>query len=90
MDNDPPARAGRKKEEDGRRMRMKRGEGWVMPMMIGERSVLMLRMMVVVGNDAGMLMMMGEEIDVGLLMMTMEEEIDVWRMRKMSGDGMRC
>ena len=50
MDNDPPARAGRKKEEDGRRMRMKRGEGWVMPMMIGEWSVLRLKMMVVVGN----------------------------------------
>ena len=89
MDNDPPARAGRKKEEDGRRMRMKRGEGWVMPMMIGERSVLMLRMMVVVGNDAGMLMMMEEEIDDGYLMMV-EGEIDVWMMKRMSGGGMRC
>ena len=89
MDNDPPARAGRKKEEDGRRMRMKRGEGWVMPMMLGELSVLRLRMMVVVGNDAGMLMMMEEEIDDGYLMMV-EGEIDVWMMKRMSGGGMRC
>ena len=89
MDNGPPARAGRKKEEDGRRMRMRRGEGWVMPMMIGGSSVLKLKMMMVTVNDAGMLMMMEEEIDDGLLMM-MEGEIDVWRMRRMSGDGMRC
>ena len=58
--------------------------------MIGELNVLMLTMMMVMVNDVGTLMMMGEEIDVGLLMMTVEEEIDVWRMRRMSGDGMRC
>ena len=55
-------------------MRMRRGEGWVMPMMIGESGVL--RLMVVVVNGVGMLMMMEEEIDDGLLMM-MEGEIDV-------------
>ena len=90
MDNGPPARAGRKKEEDGRMMRMRRGEEWVMPMMIGGLNVLRLKMMMVTVNDAGTLIMMEEEIDVGLLMMMMEEEIDVWRMRKMSGAGMRC
>ena len=89
MDNDPPARAGRKKEEDGRRMRMRRGEGWVMPMMIGGSSVLKLRMMMVAVNDAGKLMMMEEEIDDGLLMMV-EGEIDVWMTRRMNGGGMRC
>ena len=89
MDNDPPARAGRKKEEDGRRMRMRRGEGWVMPMMIDELSVLRLKMMMVAVNDAGMLMVVEEEIDGGYLMMV-EGEIDVWMMRRMSGGGMKC
>ena len=67
---------------------MKRGEGWVMPMMIGELGVLRLTMVVVVVNDDGMLMMMEEEIDGGYLMMV-EGEIDVWMMRRMSGGGMR-
>ena len=89
MDNGPPARAGRKKEEDGRRMRMRRGEGWGMLIMIGGSSVLKLRMMMVAVNDAGKLMMMEEEIDDGLLMM-MEGEIDVWMTRRMNGGGMRC
>ena len=69
-------------------MRMRRGEGWVMPMMIDELSVLRLKMMMVVVNDAGMLMMMEEEIDDGYLMMV-EGEIDVWMMRRMSGGGMK-
>ena len=71
---------------------MRSGGGWVMLMMIGRLSVLRLRMMMVTVNDAGVLrMMMEEEIDVGLpMMMMMEEGIDVWRMRRMSGDGMRC
>ena len=89
MDNGPPARAGRKKEEDGRRMRMRSGEEWVMLMMIGGLNVLRLKMMMVTVNDAGMLMMMEEEIDDGYLMMV-EGEIDVWMMRRMSGGGMKC
>ena len=89
MDNGPPARAGRKKEEDGRRMRMRRGEGWVMLMIIDELSVLRLKMMMVAVNDAGMLMVVGEEIDGGGLMMV-EGKIDVWMMKRMSGGGMRC
>ena len=76
MDNGPPARAGRKKEEDGRRMRMRRGEGRVMLMMIDGLSVLRWKMMMVVVSDAGMLMMMEEEIDDRYLMMV-EGEIDV-------------
>ena len=69
-------------------MKMRRGEGWVMPMMIGESSVLKLKMMMVAVNDAGMLMMMEEEIDDGYLMMV-EGEIGVWMMRRMSGGGMK-
>ena len=69
-------------------MRMRRGEGWVMPMMIGESGVLRLTMMVVAVNDVGMLMMMEEEIDGGYLMMV-EGEIGVWMMRRMSGGGMK-
>ena len=56
---------------------MRSGGGWVMLMMIGGLNILRLKMMMVTVNDAGTLMMM-------------EEEIDVWRMRRMSGDGMRC
>ena len=88
MDNGLPARAGRKKEEDGRMMRMRRGEGWVMLMTIGESGVLRLTMVVVVVNDDGMLMMMKEEIDGGYLKM-MEGKVGVWMMRRMSGGGMR-
>ena len=89
MDNGPPARAGRKKEEDGRKMRMRRGEEWAMPMMTGGLHVLKLTMMVVVENDAGMLMVVEEEVDDGCLMMV-EGEIGVWMMRRMSGGGMEC
>ena len=69
-------------------MRMRRGEGWVMLMTIGESGVLRLTMMVVVVNDDGMLMMMEEEIDGGYLKM-MEGKVGVWTMRRMSGGGMR-
>ena len=70
-------------------MKMRRGEGWVMLMTIGETNVLRLTMVVVVVNDDGMLMMMEEEIDGGYLMMV-EGEIGVWMMRRMSGGGMKC
>ena len=89
MDNGPPARAGRKKEEDERRMRMRSGEEWVMLMTTGGLDVLRLKMMMVEVNDAGMLMAVEEEIDGGYLMMV-EGEIDVWMMKRMSGGGMRC
>ena len=70
-------------------MKMRRGEGWVMLMTIGESDVLRLTMMVVVVViDDGMLMMMEEEIDGGYLMMV-EGEIGVWMMRRMSGGGMK-
>ena len=88
MDNGPPARAGRKKEEDGRRMRMRSGEGRVMLMTTGGLDVLRLKTMMVEVNDAGMLMMVEEEIDDEFLMMV-EGEIDVWMMKRMSGGGMR-
>ena len=88
MDNDPPARAGRKKEEDGRRMRMRSGEERVMLMTTGGLDVLRLKTMMVEVNDAGMLMAVEEEIDGGYLMMV-EGEIDVWMMKRMSGGGMR-
>ena len=88
MDNGPPARAGRKKEEDGRMMRMRRGEEWVMPMMIGELGILRLTMMAVAVNDVGMMMMMEEEIDGGYFVMV-EGEIGVWMMRRLSGGGMK-
>ena len=58
-------------------------------MMIGGSSVLKLRMMMVAVNDAGMLMVVEEEIDDGYLMMV-EGEIDVWMTRRMNGGGMRC
>ena len=45
-------------------------------------------LMMVEVNDAGMLMVVGEEIDGGCLMMV-EGKIDVWRMKRMSGGGMR-
>ena len=88
MDNGPPARAGRKKEEDGRKMRMRRGEEWVMPMMIGELGILRLTMMAVAVNDVGMMMMLEEEIDGGYFAMV-EGKIGVWMMRRKSGGGMR-
>ena len=55
---------------------MRRGEEWVMPMMIGELGILRLTMMAVAVNDVGMMMMLEEEIDGGYLMMV-EGEIDV-------------
>ena len=88
MDNGPPARAGRKKEEDGRRMRMRSGEERVMLMTTGGLDVLRLKTMMVEVNDAGMLMAVEAEIDGGYLMMV-EGEIGVWMMRRMSGGGMK-
>ena len=68
---------------------MRSGEERVMLMMTGGMDVLRLKMMMVAVNDAGMLMMVEEEIDDELLMMV-EGKIDVWRMRRMNGGGMRC
>ena len=69
-------------------MRMRRGEEWVMPMMIGELSILRLTMMAVAVNDVGMMMMLEEEIDGGYFA-TVEGKICVWMMRRKSGGGMR-
>ena len=69
-------------------MKMRRGEGWVMLMTIGESDVLRLTMMVVVVNDDGMLMMMEEEIDGGCLKMV-EGKAGAWMMKKMSGGEMK-
>ena len=80
---------------------MRSGEERVMLMMTGGLDVLRLKMMMVTVNDAGMLMMVEEEIDDGFLMMVegeiddellmmVEGKIDVWRMRRMNGGGMRC
>ena len=88
MDNGPPARARRKKEEDGRMMRMRRGEEWVMPMMIGELGTLRLTMMAVAVNDVEMLMMMEEAIDGGCLKMV-EGKVGAWMMKRMSGGEMK-
>ena len=69
-------------------MRMRRGEEWVMPMMIGELGILRLTMMAVAVNDVGMMMMLEEEIDGGYFA-TVEGKICVWMMRRKSGGGMR-
>ena len=69
-------------------MRMRRGEEWVMPMTIGELSILRLTMMAVAVNDVGMMMMLEEEIDGGDFA-TVEGKICVWMMRRKSGGGMR-
>ena len=69
-------------------MRMRRGEEWVMPMMIGELGILRLTMMAVAVNDVGMMMMLEEEIDGGYFA-TVEGNICVWMMRRKSGGGMR-
>ena len=68
---------------------MRSGEEWVMLMTTGGLDVLRLKMMMVAVNDAGMLMMVEEEIDDELLTMV-EGEIDVWMMKRMSGDVMKC
>ena len=68
---------------------MRSGEERVMLMMTGGMDVLRLKMMMVAVNDAGMLMMVEEEIDDGFLMMV-EGEIDAWMRRRMNGGGMRC
>ena len=69
-------------------MRMRRGEEWVMPMMIGELGILRLTVMAVAVNDVGMMMMLEEEIDGGYFA-TVEGKICVWMMRRKSGGGMR-
>ena len=69
-------------------MRMRRGEGWVMPMMIGELGTLRLTMMAVAVNDVEMLMLMEEAIDGGCLKMV-EGKAGAWMMKRMSGGGMK-
>ena len=69
-------------------MRMRRGEEWVMPMMIGELGILRLTVMAVAVNDVGMMMMLEEEIDGGYFA-TVGGKICVWMMRRKSGGGMR-